>query len=43
MKAAKTFTLDEIAALAAPPRRTVRYYIQTGTVDRPDGVSKGHT
>jgi len=37
----KTFTLDEIAALAELPRRTVRYYIQTGLVDRPQGVGKG--
>jgi len=38
---AKTFTLDEIAALAELPRRTVRYYIQTGLVDRPQGIGKG--
>ena len=37
----QTFTLDEIAALAELPRRTVRYYIQTGLVDRPQGVGKG--
>lgn len=43
MKTTKTFTLDEIAALAETPRRTVRYYIQTGLVDRPDGVGKGAT
>jgi DNA-binding transcriptional MerR regulator len=38
---ARTFTLDEIAALAELPRRTVRYYIQTGLVDRPQGIGKG--
>ena len=37
----KTFSLDEIAALAELPRRTVRYYIQTGLIDRPQGVGKG--
>ena len=37
----RTFTLDEIAALAELPRRTVRYYIQIGLVDRPEGVGKG--
>ena len=37
----KTFTLDEIAALAELPRRTVRYYIQSGLIDRPQGVGKG--
>ena len=41
VKLAKTFTLDEIAALAELPRRTVRYYIQTGLVDRPHGIGKG--
>lgn len=41
MKDEKTFTLDEIAALAELPRRTVRYYIQSGLVDRPRGVGKG--
>lgn len=35
------FTLEEIAALAELPRRTVRYYIQTGLVDRPSGIGKG--
>ena len=37
----QTFNLDEIAALAELPRRTVRYYIQTGLIDRPQGVGKG--
>jgi len=37
----QTFTLDEIASLAELPRRTVRYYIQTGLIDRPQGVGKG--
>jgi len=36
-----TFTLEEIAALAELPRRTVRYYIQAGLVDRPQGIAKG--
>jgi DNA-binding transcriptional MerR regulator len=38
---ARIFTLDDIAALAELPRRTVRYYIQSGLVDRPDGIGKG--
>lgn len=37
----KTFTLDDISALAELPRRTVRYYIQSGLIDRPHGVGKG--
>ncbi len=41
MNEPRTFTLDEIAALAESPRRTVRYYIQSGLVDRPQGTGKG--
>jgi len=41
MDATKTYSLNEIAALAELPRRTVRYYIQTGLVDRPQGIGKG--
>ncbi|MFN7779875.1 MAG: MerR family transcriptional regulator [Betaproteobacteria bacterium] len=41
MNESKTFALDEIAALAELPRRTVRYYIQSGLIDRPQGVGKG--
>lgn len=31
------YSLDEICTLAELPRRTVRYYIQIGLVDRPEG------
>lgn len=41
MNTAKTFTLEEIASLVELPRRTVRYYIQSGLVDRPQGIAKG--
>jgi DNA-binding transcriptional MerR regulator len=41
MNEQKNFTLEEIAALTELPRRTVRYYIQSGLVDRPHGVGKG--
>lgn len=41
MDTPKTFSLDEIAALAELPRRTVRYYIQSGLLDRPQGIGKG--
>lgn len=37
----KTYSLDEIAALAELPRRTVRYYIQSGLIARPEGAGKG--
>jgi len=36
----KTFTIDDIASLAELPRRTVRYYIQQGLVDRPIGEKR---
>ncbi len=41
MKSEGLYTLDEIAALTELPRRTVRYYIQTGLIDRPQGAGKG--
>lgn len=36
----KTFTLDELASLSALPKRTVRYYIQIGLLDRPHGETR---
>lgn len=41
MDETRTFSLDDLAALAELPRRTVRYYIQVGLVDRPVGLGKG--
>ena len=41
MNPSKSFTLDEIATLADVPPRTVRYYIQIGLVERPEGIGKG--
>ena len=38
---ARKFTIDEICALVEMNKRTVRYYIQKGLVDRPEGVGKG--
>lgn len=35
------FSLDELCALTDTPRRTVRYYIQVGLVDRPHGAKRG--
>lgn len=37
----RTFPLDELAGLVELPRRTVRYYIQVGLVDRPEGAGRG--
>jgi DNA-binding transcriptional MerR regulator len=41
MNESRTFTLEEIATLAQTPRRTVRYYIQSGLIDRPQGIGRG--
>lgn len=41
MKAPSKFTLQEISTLTELPRRTVRYYIQSGLLDRPQGIGKG--
>ena len=37
----KKFAIDEICALVEMNKRTVRYYIQKGLVDRPEGIGKG--
>ena len=37
----KTFTIDQICALVEMNKRTVRFYIQKGLVDRPEGIGKG--
>ena len=34
------FTLDDLCALTDLPKRTVRYYIQIGLVDRPVGETR---
>ena len=36
----RTYSLDELATFAGLPRRTVRYYIQLGLVDRPIGETR---
>jgi len=35
-----SLTLDEVAAAVDLPKRTVRYYIQLGLVDRPEGETR---
>ena len=37
----QTFNLAELAALVELPRRTVRYYIQEGLLERPLGAGRG--
>jgi DNA-binding transcriptional MerR regulator len=36
----RTYTLDELCTLAELPKRTVRYYVQLGLVDRPIGETR---
>ena len=36
----RTYSLTELAALVELPERTVRYYIQLGLVDRPEGETR---
>jgi len=36
----RTYTLDELCTLVECPKRTVRYYIQLGLVDRPEGETR---
>lgn len=35
------FAIDELCALVDLPRRTIRYYVQEGLVDRPMGAKRG--
>lgn len=41
MNSETSLSLDELAGRAGLPTRTVRYYIQLGLVDRPDGSGRG--
>ena len=40
-KEIQKFSLDELCALVDLPRRTVRFYMQHGLVDRPEGSGRG--
>jgi DNA-binding transcriptional MerR regulator len=37
----RTFSLDELCVLVEMNKRKVRFYIQKGLLDRPDGTGKG--
>ena len=37
----RPYSADELASLAGIPRRTLRYYIHLGLVDRPIGETRG--
>ncbi len=39
----QSFSLDELCALTDLPKRTVRYYVQIGLVDRPAGETRAAT
>ncbi|WP_237068372.1 MerR family transcriptional regulator [Microbulbifer guangxiensis] len=41
MNETRIFTLDELSALTDTPKRTVRYYIQRGLLERPMGEKRG--
>ena len=40
MQDSSKFTLDDLCTLSDTPKRTVRYYIQIGLMDRPIGETK---
>lgn len=40
MKTNGIYSLNELGALTETPLRTIRYYIQQGLVDRPDGSTR---
>lgn len=40
MEAKREFTLDELCGLTDLNKRTVRYYVQLGLVDRPEGETR---
>lgn len=37
----RTFSIDELAELTGASRRTIRFYIQSGLLDRPEGTARG--
>ena len=37
----RTFNIEELAALAGTTRRAVRFYVQAGLLDRPEGQARG--
>lgn len=38
---ASRFSLEDLARLTGLPPRTIRFYIQEGLVDRPEGIRRG--
>jgi DNA-binding transcriptional MerR regulator len=37
----RRFSLEELSGLTGLPARTIRFYIQEGVVDRPEGIRRG--
>ena len=40
-EAPEKYSLDELCSLVDLPRRTIRFYIQDGLLDRPEGAKRG--
>jgi DNA-binding transcriptional MerR regulator len=38
---ANRYTLDELCSLVGLPKRTIRFYMQEGLVERPEGQKRG--
>ena len=41
MKDEKHFSLDELSSLTGLPKRTIRFYMQTELVPKPEGANRG--
>ena len=41
MTSDRTYTLEELCTLVDLPKRTIRYYMKIGLVDRPEGLNRG--
>ena len=41
MKKEAQFSLEDLCKATGLPQRTVRYYIQTGLIERPEGAGRG--
>ena len=37
----RPFTIEELAELTGTSRRTIRFYVQSGLLDRPEGAARG--
>ena len=37
----RNFTIEDLAGLSGTSRRTIRFYVQSGILDRPEGTARG--